>query len=70
MLTTLVQMKASCRSGRLVDGKRREIRFYRPSCWGNPPPDYLEIRQREDDELAKLKRHYTVIVFGCNPMIQ
>ena len=68
--TTLVQMKARCRNGKLVDRKYREIRFFRPSCWGNPPEDYLEIRQREDEELAKLRRHYTVIVFGCNPMIQ
>ena len=67
---TLAQMKARCRAGKLVDPKRREIRFFRPSCWGNPPPEYLEIRQREDEGLAKLKRRYTVVVFGCNPMIQ
>ena len=66
----LIEMKARCRGGKLVDTKRREIRFFRLSCWGNPPPDYLEIRQREDEELAKLKRRYTVVVFGCNPMIQ
>jgi hypothetical protein len=67
---TLIEMKARCRKGKLVDAKGREVRFFRPSCWGNPPPDYLEIRQREDAELAKLKKHYAVIVFGCNPMIQ
>jgi|SRR5215475_15194039 len=67
---TLIQMKAQCRKGKLVDVKRREIRFFRPSCWGNPPNDYLEIQQRENAELQKLKRTYTVIVFGCNPMIQ
>jgi len=65
----LIQLKAQCRKGKLVDAKRREIRFFRPSCWGNPPPDYLEIQQRENAELQKLKRTYTVIVFGCNPMI-
>jgi len=66
----LSEMKAGCRRGKLVDAKGREIRFFRVSCWGNPPEDYQEIRQREDEELAKLKKRYTVIVFGCNPMIQ
>ena len=66
----LAQMKARCRRGKLVDAKGREVRFFRPSCWGNPPPDYLEIRQRENAELAALKKRYTVIVFGCNPMIE
>ena len=65
----LIQMKAQCRQGKLVDAKRREIRFFRPSCWGNPPADYLEIQQRENAELQKLKATYTVIVFGCSPMI-
>lgn len=67
---TLIQMKAQCRNRKLVDAKRREIRFFRPSCWGNPPPDYLEIQQRENSDLQKLKRTYAVIVFGCNSMIQ
>jgi hypothetical protein len=67
---TLIQMKAQCRNSKLIDAKRREIRFFRPSCWGNPPADYLEIQQRENAELQKLKRTYAVIVFGCNPMVQ
>jgi hypothetical protein len=67
---TLIQMKAQCRNRKLVDAKRREIRFFRPSCWGNPPADYLEIQQRENSALQKLKRTYAVIVFGCDPMIQ
>jgi len=66
----LAELKARCRNGKLVDLRRREIRFFRPSCWGNPPPDYLEIKKRENEELSKLKRRYTVIAFGCNPMIQ
>jgi len=65
----LVEMKAQCRQGKLIDAKRREIRFFRPSCWGNPPADYLEIQQRENNELQKLKATYTVIVFGCNQMM-
>ena len=66
----LIEMKARCRIGKLVDAKGREIRFFRISCWGNPPEDYLEIQKREGEELAKLKQHYAVIVFACNPMIQ
>src|SRR2546425_2883207 len=66
----LVEMKARCRKGRLVDSKGREIRFFHLSCWGNPPENYQEIRRRETAELAKLKKRYTVIEFGCNPMIQ
>ncbi|HVS83494.1 MAG TPA: hypothetical protein VHE60_17325 [Pyrinomonadaceae bacterium] len=66
----LAEMKARCRRGKLVDARGREIRFFRVSCWGNPPTDYQEIRQRENEELAKLKKRYAVIVFTCNPMIQ
>ena len=66
----LTEMKARCRRGKLVDAKGREIRFFRPSCWGNPPDNYQETQKRENEELAKLKTRYAVIVFGCNPMIQ
>ena len=66
----LSELKARCRKAKLVDAKGREIRFFRTSCWGNPPADYQEIRARERLELNKLKRRYTVIVFSCNPMIQ
>lgn len=66
----LIELRARCRKGKLVDGKGREIRFFRISCWGNPPEDYLEIQKRESEALAELKKHYSVIEFGCNPMIQ
>ncbi len=66
----LTEMKARCQKGRLVDSKGREIRFFHLSCWGNPPENYQEIRRRETAELARLKKRYTVIEFGCNPMIQ
>jgi hypothetical protein len=65
----LAQIKAQCRNRKLVDAKGREIRFHRTSCWGNPPADYQEIQQRENEELQRLQKRYTVIVFGCNPMI-
>lgn len=66
----LVSIGARCRKGKLVDAKGRGVRFFRISCWGNPPEDYQEIQRRESAELEKLKKRYTVIVFGCNPMIQ
>ena len=65
----LLDIKARCHKGKLVDAKRREIRFFRPECWGNPPADYQEIRRKESADLANLKKRYTVIVFGCSPMI-
>jgi hypothetical protein len=66
----LLELKARCRKGRLVDAKGREIRFFRQSCWGNPPPDYLEIEARKNRELKQLQKRFTVLVFTCNPMIQ
>lgn len=60
-------IKARCRRGILVDAKRREIRFFRPGCWGNPPADYLEIQQRERAELARLRKKYTVLEIACPP---
>lgn len=61
----LKQLKARCRKGMLVDARRREIRFFRSECWGNPPADYLEIQQEQRLELARLKKKYTVIEIAC-----
>ncbi|HEY3024671.1 MAG TPA: hypothetical protein VGJ55_00820 [Pyrinomonadaceae bacterium] len=66
----LAELKARCKNRKLVDYRGREIRFFRTSCWGNPPADYREIQQRQNEELQKLQKRYAVIVFGCNPMIQ
>lgn len=64
----LTQLKASCKSDKLVDVAGREIRFYRlEGCWGNPPADYQEILQKQHDELALLRKRYTVIEMTCNP---
>lgn len=65
----LTRLKAKCANGKLVDANGKEIRFFRPSCWGNPPADAQEISERERKELEELKEKYTVIVFRCNPMI-
>jgi len=64
----LDKINAGCRAEKLVDGKGREIRFYRlQGCWGNPPPDYHEILENQQKELQELKRKYTVIEITCNP---
>ena len=66
----LAELKARCKRGRLLDGKGREIRFFRPACFGNPPADYEEIRQRESGELARLQKDYNVIILECDLRIQ
>jgi len=63
----LIELKAKCSGKRLVDGKNREIRFFHVHCWGNPPPNYLEIKEQEKTEFEKLQKDYTVITLGCNP---
>jgi hypothetical protein len=63
----LSQLKARCRKGKLVDASGREIYFYRlVGCWGNPPADYEEILARQRNEIADLKKRYTVIEMSCN----
>ncbi len=61
---------AHCENGKLVDVDKKEIRFFKPQCWGNRPFNYKEIRQQESDELENLRKQYTVIVLECNPAIQ
>ena len=65
----LKRLKARCRRGKLVDAKRREIKFFKAECWGNPPADYLEIQQRQRGELARLRKKYTVIEIACGPSL-
>jgi hypothetical protein len=63
---TLRQIKAHCKKGKLVDGAGREIRFYRLlGCWGNPPEDYQEQLARQNQELQRLKKKYTVVEIPC-----
>jgi len=64
----LIELDARCDKGKLVDAAGKEIYFYRlKGCWGNPPPDYQEILQRQNEELEKLRKRYTVIEMTCNP---
>ena len=65
----LHEIGATCNSAnRLIDGTGREIVFYHlTGCWGNPPADYLEILQKQREEIARLKQQKTVIQMTCNP---
>lgn len=66
----LAELKASCREGKLVDAQNREIRFFRITCWGNPPPDYREIQRQQNEELEALKSRFSVVVVGCPRSLQ
>ncbi len=65
---TLNKLKARCSHGKLLDRKGKQIRFYNlQGCWGNPPPDYLEIIEKQRTDLDNLKKKYTVVEITCNP---
>lgn len=62
----LSQLKARCKRGKLLDGKGRQIYFYSLiGCWGNPPADYLELLNHQEQEIQRLKKRYTVIQIPC-----
>ena len=64
----LIELKARCKKGKLVDAAGKELYFFRMTgCWGNPPADYQEILEQQDKELEKLKKRYRVIEMTCNP---
>ncbi len=62
----LVELKARCRKGKLLDSRGKQIYFYRLiGCWGNPPVDYLEQVEQQRIKLRQLQRRYTVIQIPC-----
>ena len=64
----LYDLKARCRRGKLVDAAGTEIRFYKVAgCWGSPSPDDREVLERQNRELAALRKRYRVIEMTCNP---
>jgi len=65
----LAKLKARCRKGQLLDSRRREIRFFKMTCWGYPPPNYQELQAEESRNLASLQASYTVVVIPCDPRI-
>lgn len=66
----LIELKAKCENGKLVDEHRKEIRFFRVQCWGNAPADYRERQQKQQDELKELQKKHTVVVMECNRFIE
>jgi hypothetical protein len=62
----LLQLKASCKDGKLLDGQGKEIRFVQLiGCWGNPPEDYQEQLNQQQAEIKRLKQKYTVVQISC-----
>lgn len=62
----LLQLKAHCKDGKLLDGQGMEIRFVQLiGCWGNPPEDYQEQLNHQQDEIKRLKEKYTVVQISC-----
>lgn len=63
----LKTLHARCVGGKLVDRHRKQIRFFQlKGCWGNPPPDYLEIQEEQRKALESLKKKFTVVEMTCN----
>jgi hypothetical protein len=62
----LIQLKARCAKGKLVDPRGKEVRIVQLiGCWGNPPEDYQEQLDRQQTELKRLKEKYVVIEIPC-----
>ena len=62
----LLALDARCRNGKLVDKAGKEISFVQLlGCWGNPPEDYQEQLDRQQQEIKRLKEKHTVIEISC-----
>jgi hypothetical protein len=62
----LIQLGARCKKGKLRDKTGKEIYFFTlTGCWVNPPADYQEILEKQDQELRRLKKKYTLIQITC-----
>lgn len=63
----LIELKAHCKKGKLLDTAMKEIRFYKlAGCWGNPPVDYQEILERQEKDINELKKRYTIVEIPCD----
>jgi len=63
----LTSLRASCQHGQLVDKGDKPIKFYNlTGCWGNPPPNYLQIMADQDQAIKNLQTQYTVITITCD----
>lgn len=65
----LNELKARYKKNVLVDGKGKEIKFFEPLCRGVSAgfeQDQAD-QKAKDEELATLKKKFTVIILYCNP---
>ena len=64
----LTELKAKYKGDKLVDNKKREIRFFKPLCRGVSQGYERDRQERErlEAELAELKKKYTVIILHCD----
>ncbi len=66
----LIELGAKYVNGKLVDGNGREIKFYKPPVRGASQgfeEDRLQ-QLRDEEELKKLEKDYTVIILYVNPL--
>ena len=65
----LNELKARYEKNVLVDGKGKEIKFFEPLCRGVSAgtEQDREDQKAKDEELARLKKSFTVIILYCNP---
>ena len=62
----LAELRARCKNRKLVSRNGKEIRIVQLiGCWGNPPEDYQEQVQRQQREIAELRKKYIVIEIPC-----
>jgi hypothetical protein len=65
----LTKLNAQCKGTQLFDRNKKEIRFFKKTCWGHPPPNYQELKTEERRNLELLQSRYVVIVIECDPRI-
>ena len=64
----LLEVSGYCANNTLVSGSGKPIYFYGlTGCWDLIPPDYREVLQKQQDEIATLETQYTGIEMTCNP---
>ncbi len=60
----LKELNTYCDEGKLFDGEKKELRFFRPYCGGAAPP--ADLLWKKSQELEELQKQYTVIVMECH----
>ncbi len=67
----LKQLNARCSKKKLVDDEKRQIKFYLlKGCSGiaySPNDPHWKKLKKQDEEIAELRKKFTVITLTCNP---